>query len=347
MAREGLNPADPGVRLLARAVADVPAGELLLVCSGALPGARPGATRLITDARERAEAGERCAPLDLAGAAELAARPERYAAAAVWPRAHLGKDFSLLCLARGALSLRPGGDLLCAARKDKGGASLAAAMEELLGAVEIEGRDRGYTLYRARRRGDVDAAAAARMLEARYTITDPLLGPTALRSAPGVFCRRHLDDGTRALLERLAVAELAPPRRVVDLGAGIGPITIWAARRWPAAEVLAVECNLLAAALIAENAALAGVGARVRVAAGDGLPATPTPTDLLLSNPPTHAGEEELTALVAPLPRWLAPGEAWFVVNRPGRIVGLCRDLGAAVTAEAAGGFHVVRARFG
>ncbi len=346
MAREGLNFDDPGVRLLGRAAAEVRPEELLLVCSGMLPGVRPGATRLVSDARERAEGGERCVPLTLEGAAAIAARPERYAAAAVWPRAHLGKDFSLLCLARGAMSLRPGGALLCAARKDKGGASLAAAMEELVGAVEVVERDRGYSLYRGIAR-EVDAAAAARMLGARYEIHDALLGPVTLASAPGVFCRRHLDDGTRALLTFLEGQVMSAPRRVVDLGAGIGPISIWAARRWPEARVTAAESNLLAAALVAENAGRAGVGARVRVIAGDGLPATPEAVDLVLSNPPTHAGEEELGSLLAPLPRWLTPGEAWFVVNRPGRVVGLARGLGASVEARQIDAFHVVRARWG
>lgn len=346
MAREGLNFDDPGVRLLGRAAAEVRPEELLLVCSGMLPGVRPGATRLVSDARERAEGGERCVPLTLEGAAAIAARQERYAAAAVWPRAHLGKDFSLLCLARGAMSLRPGGALLCAARKDKGGASLAAAMEELVGAVEVVERDRGYSLYRGIAR-EVDAAAAERMLGARYEIHDALLGPVTLASAPGVFCRRHLDDGTRALLTFLEGQVMPAPRRVVDLGAGIGPISIWAARRWPEARVTAAESNLLAAALVAENAGRAGVGARVRVIAGDGLPATPEAVDLVLSNPPTHAGEEELGSLLAPLPRWLTPGEAWFVVNRPGRVVGLARGLGASVEAWQVDAFHVVRARWG
>jgi 16S rRNA G1207 methylase RsmC len=322
VSHEGLNIDDPGVILLGQAVADVPPNELLLVCSGPLPGLRPGVTRLITDVRERPHAGERCLPLTLPSAAALSASPGTYAAAVVWPRAHLGKDFSLLCLARGALALRPGGGLFCAARKDKGGASLAAAIEQMMGHVEVLERSRGYHLYHARR-GEIDRDAALRHLSARYELHAPLVSDAPLASAPGVFCRRHLDDGTRALLEHLSAAHHGQPRHIVDLCAGIGPIALWAAKRWPSASILAVESNLLACDLIVENSRRAGVDAQIRALASDGLPATPTPTDLLLANPPTHAGEDELGRLLAPLPRWLSPGDAWFVVNRPGRLVSL------------------------
>lgn len=357
MSHEGLNIDDPGVILLGHAVADVPPSELLLVCSGPLPGLRPGVTRLITDVRERPHAGERCLPLTLPSAAELSASPGTYAAAVVWPRAHLGKDFSLLCLARGALALRPGGDLFCAARKDKGGGSLAAAIEEMMGHVEVVERSRGYHLYHARR-GEIDRDAALRHLGARYELHAPLVSEAALASVPGVFCRRHLDDGTSALLghlsavdERQVLGHQRAPRAVIDLCAGIGPIALWAAKRWPSASILAVESNLLACDLIVENSRRAGVDAQIRALASDGLPATPTPTDLLLANPPTHAGEDELGRLLAPLPRWLSPGDAWFVVNRPGRLVSLLTKKTdpspSHLDVHEVPGFALVHARWG
>ena len=53
----------------------------------------------------------------------------RFDAAVVWPRAHLGKDFSESCIALAGSVLAPGGRLYCAVRKDKGCQ------------VEIEGSD--------------------------------------------------------------------------------------------------------------------------------------------------------------------------------------------------------------
>ncbi|MCB9704541.1 MAG: methyltransferase [Myxococcales bacterium] len=347
MAHEGLNVDDPGIRLLADAVAEVPPSALALVCSGPLPGVGPGATRLVSDVRERPEAGERCVPFSFA---VDEGRGASFDAAVVWPRAHLGKDFSLACLARGALLLRPGGRLLCAARKNKGGGSLAAVIGELVGEVEVVARDRGYNLYVGVHRGEIDREAAAAHLGVRYAIDDPLLGPPPLLATPGVFCRKHLDQGTRALIERAAElaarGELGEPRRILDLCAGIGPLALWAAARWPAAAITAVESNLLACACLRENAAARGLGGRIEVLAQDGLGDISAPAELALINPPTHAGEEELRALLAPLPRLLAGGVALFVVNRHGRLVGLLDEIGAATSIHAVPGFSLVSARW-
>lgn len=346
---EGLanSAADPGVGLLAAAVRSIPPHELILVHSGPLPGLRPGATRLVLDVRESPPAGT---PADTVNVpASLDWRPEpRFAAAAVWPRAHLGKDFSEACLALGALALRPGGRLLCAVRKNKGGPSLARAMEEICGDVSVQARDSGYFLYVSERTGRFDASAAAARLDIRYEIADPLLGATPLLAAPGVFCRKHLDDGTRALLDHLVASRVladSPPRRVVDLGAGIGPLALWAAQRWPDARVLAVDSNLLAVSLIAANAARLGVADRVEALASDGLPAPRGLVDLALVNPPTHAEADAFNDLVSPLRTWLRPGApAWFVVNRAGRLTQVLAAAGAQISAHEVPGFSLVRA---
>ncbi|MEZ4450358.1 MAG: methyltransferase [Nannocystaceae bacterium] len=341
MSREGLSQDDPGIRLLAAAVADEAPEAVALVCCGALPGLRPGATRFVTDVREVAEAGERCVPLDPGASAGAGFR-----AAVVWPRAHLGKDFTALCLAHGMSLLGEGGRLLCAARKNKGAESLAAILRELAGAVTLAGRDRGYALMVAERRGPIDDAALARHLEVRYAIEDPLLGDPPLVSMPGVFCRKHLDAGTRALIEAEVELGRPAPARIVDLGAGIGPLALWAARTWPKGQVRAVEANLLAVRCLRESAAARGLDGRLTVRARDGLEGLDGAADLVLCNPPTHAGEDEFRRLLAPLRRWLRPGEAHFVVNRPGRLVGLLGELRARVEVREVPGFALVRAHF-
>lgn len=362
----GLNPNDPGVRLLGRSVARTHApGEVLLVHCGELAELGEGATRLILDVREHTHARSRCVAdvgphLD----AEIGGP---FAAAAVWPRAHLGKDFSEACLARGALSLREGGRLYCAVRKAKGGKSLGKTMKALLGSAQVEDRDRGYHLWVGERGPDFDEALARELVGRSYLVDDPLLPEGGLRSLPGVFSRRELDAGTRGLLEVAAViAEqeeaqgLAPPRRVLDLCAGIGPLALWAAHRWPAAEVLAVESNLRAAALLEANAAAEGPGEpRVRVLAADGMPARRPASavpelarpfvgavDWALINPPTHADPETLARLLD-LRGWLSPkGSALLVVNRPGRAVDCLQAAGATIEGGERDGYYILRARF-
>jgi 16S rRNA G1207 methylase RsmC len=346
--------------MLARAVAEIDPEQLLLVHCGDLPGLRGGATRLILDVRERTGSVNRCIA-DL-GRAEASSTPAfadlRFDAAVVWPRAHLGKDFSEECLATAALGLREGGRLYCAVRKQKGGKSLGRTMRALLGetAVEVGARDRGYHLWVGERGADLDPELALELTTQRYEVGDPMLGELALRSRPGVFSRRALDGGTRALLG-VADAILRreperPPKRVIDLCAGIGPLGLWAASRSSTTKVLAVESNLRACALLRENALAHGLAERVFVCEHDGLPELDAKvaksfvgrTELALLNPPTHADPDTLLRLFD-LRRWLAPeGRLLLVVNRPGRAVELLTRLGAEIEGGEREGYFILSA---
>ncbi|PRQ04460.1 class I SAM-dependent methyltransferase [Enhygromyxa salina] len=350
---DGLNPDDPGVRLLAEAARGIEPTALLLVHCGDLPGLAPGATRLILDVRERTGSPHHCIP-DLgrtdAGAA-LPAGDARFEAAMVWPRAHLGKDFSESCLAVGALALREGGHLYCAVRKQKGGKSLGKIMRALLGedAVEVVARERGYHLWKGVRGPNMNVELAAELSTRRYEIHDDALGQLRLESRPGVFSRRELDGGTRALLgvaDELLRREAEQPRAVLDLCAGLGTLGLWAATRLEHAEVIAVESNLRACALIRANAERNGLAARVRIHEHDGPPAEVTPVDLVLLNPPTHADADTLRRLFD-LRGWLRPGGCvLMVVSRPHRALQLLAELGAEVDGGERDGFFVLRARW-
>ncbi len=373
---DGFNPRDPGVAMLARAID--PARPALLVHCGPLPGAGPNATRLVLDVRERPENGERCIPAQLPADLRAASAPpdtdavdpalplgRRWPLALVWPRAHLGKDFSEQCLALAAMHLEPGGRLLCAVRKARGGASLKRSMAALLGNVRVAARDHGYHLHISENVAGVDLQLARAACERRYAWSDPLLGELELLGVPGVFSRKHLDLGTAALLRHLTENGTnggPAPSRVLDIGCGVGPLSIWAARRWPAASVLAVETNALAAALARVNAVRAGLSERVRVLHRDILTMTPPATqleevppgfltagcDLAVVNPPTHAPSELFARLVTAPASFLRPGApAWFVVNRSGSLRKALRRSGAELDAPVeVPGFHLVRARW-
>ncbi len=339
---DGLNPDDPGIALLARAVAGRPSREILLVCCGDVPGVGPQATRWVLDLREREGSIAQAVGVD-EGATE------RFGEALVWPRPHLGKDWSVWCLARGALALRPGGTLWCAARKAKGAESLIEELGAIMGPVEIVGRDKGYRLVRAQRTEAFDEARARACVGMRYTIEDPALPGLSLGSAPGVFSRKELDGGTRQLIEHASARVTATPSAVLDLGCGVGPLALWAALRWPSARVLAVDSNLRAVALCRENAQRHDLGERVRVLASDGLPREQESgvLSLALVNPPTHAEPETLGRLAQDLRRGLAEGGvALLVVSRAGRMTEQLRHAGATVEAFAYAKFTVLEARW-
>lgn len=353
---DGLNPDDPGVRMLGRALARVDPRGVLLVHCGELPGVRAGATRLILDLRERVGAEHACVP-DVAASSPIAAG--QFEQAAIWPRAHLGKDFSERCLALACLALREGGRVLCAVRKQKGGKSLARTMKALLGedAVEVIERERGYHLWAGRRGPDhaCDLALAEQLLALEYRfVVASGRGELELVGRPGVFSRRELDAGSAALLAVLAaVAEAEArseptPRKILDLCAGVGPLGLAAAHRWPRAELLAVESNLRACALLRENAERNGMAGRVRVFEHDGLPRGDElrGVDLALLNPPTHADPATLARLLD-LRACLAPrGRALIVVKRAHPTVDLLAELGAVVRGGERDGYFVLEARW-
>lgn len=341
---DGLNPDDPGITLLAKAVAGRQAREILLVCCGDVPGVGPRATRLVLDVREREGSVARPVGVD-----EAMTDGDGFHDALVWPRPHLGKDFSVWCMARGALALRPGGSLWCAARKAKGAESLIEELTAIMGLVEVMGRDKGYRLVRAHRSEAFDEARARACMELRYVIEDAALPGLSLGSAPGVFSRRELDGGTRQLIEHASARVSAAPSAVLDLGCGVGPLALWAATRWSSARVVAVDSNLRAVALCRENVRRHGLEPRVRVVASDGLPREQEPGSfgLALVNPPTHAEPEALGRLAEDLRRGLAAGSAaMLVVSRAGRMTEQLRQAGANVEAFAYAKFTVLEARW-
>lgn len=340
---DGLNAADAGIRLLADAVAGADPTRVLLVCSGDLPGVGPGATRLVSDIREMKDS---IAKPVVVGPGLTVALPHTFEHAVSWPRAHLGKDFTRQCVARAALSLAEGGRLWCAVRKDKGADTVAAFMAAVLGNVTTERREQRYRLLRSDRLPTIDRELAGETLALRYRIDDPRLQDLVVHGCPGVFSRRELDSGTAVLIDHVAGLELAP-RDVLDLCAGIGPLALWAARRWPAARVTAVESNAIAATMCRENVEASALDDRVAVVMHDGLPEPPDPVDVALVNPPTHADPAALGQLLGGLRAWVRPGSpALAVVSRPGRAIEAFESAGATVQSHAYPRYTVVEARW-
>lgn len=340
---DGLNADDPGVVLLDAAVRGLARSKVLLVCSGDLPNLDPEGPRLILDAREARHAGKGAVPF-----ARWSELDPQFEAAVVWPRAHLGKDFSQQCVAVASQALAPGGRLLCAVKKQKGADSIADFMGEVFGNVRVQERTKGYRLLVSERG---DAVPRPEVLDRRYTITDPRLGDLQLQSAPGAFSRKGLDIGTQCLIDHVAKLDLAPTR-IVDVGAGVGPLSLWAATRWPEAQVVAVESNSVSAAMLRENVKAAGLHGRVFPMEHDGLPSTVATirpfvgtTDLTLTNPPTHADAKALDHLLGPLASWQKKGsKTYAVVNRPDMVATALRKAGAQVQAVQAQRFVILEA---
>jgi release factor glutamine methyltransferase len=122
---------------------------------------------------------------------------------------------------------------------------------------------------------------------------------------------------TEELVELVACAVSAPPRRIADLGTGSGAIALALADRFPEATVTAVEISADAAALARENAARVPAGGRVSIVVGDWKSILGEGGfDLIVSNPPYLSADE--VAAAAPEVREFEPRGA-LVADDAGR----------------------------
>ena len=130
-------------------------------------------------------------------------------------------------------------------------------------------------------------------------------GPREWTFYPGVFAHGRLDPASALLIDRLP--HIPEGFRVLDYGAGTGPLAAAAVERGgEGAEVVLFDPDAIALAAAARNVPL---GRRVL---GRDLSALSGPFDLIVSNPPVHAGGAQslrtVEALAREAPRVLAPG---------------------------------------
>jgi len=189
-----------------------------------------------------------------------------------------------------------------------------------------------------------------RRLTYPVTVELPDVGLT-VAAYGAAFAGASLDLGTRFLLEQLErVPRSDEARDVLDLGCGTGLLAVWAARRWPAARVVAADRSDAAVRSAALTARANGVGDRVRVVRDDaGASLADASADVVLLNPPFHEGAALRTdaahRMFAAAHRVLRPGgELWCVWNSHLRYRGaLERTVGPTVQVARDPRFTVTR----
>lgn len=127
-----------------------------------------------------------------------------------------------------------------------------------------------------------------------------------------LFSSHEIDRGSVLLLRAI---EASAPRRILDLGCGYGALGITLARRFPEAEVLLLDSNLLAVRYAQHNCELNRV-TNARVLASVGLEGAEGDFDLIVANVPAKIGDAaiEQEFVLAPLARLMSGGAYWFVV---------------------------------
>ena len=208
-------------------------------------------------------------------------------------------------------ALTPGGRLVVAGPKDLGIASVVKRLESLLGPGETLAQ-RAHQKVVAWTRGVQSLPCPTTPRVALGDGSDVTLG-----TAPGVFSHDALDEGTATLLAVLA--DLPAPSRVADLGCGAGHLGLAALRRWPQATAWLGDADHRAVTVAQGNAQDLGLAGRATVAWWDAQEALPTGGfDLILTNPPAHAGAATSTDAAHAMFRVargaLAPGGRLVVV---------------------------------
>lgn len=127
-------------------------------------------------------------------------------------------------------------------------------------------------------------------------------------SYPGVFAHGRIDPATEMLLDVLDVARGA---RVLDAGCGNGVISAWCATR-SEASVVAVDTDALAL----ESARSTCEGLAVEVRASDLYSDVGETFDVVVSNPPFHAGVRTTNETAQRIIREAPAREIWIVCNR-------------------------------
>lgn len=128
-----------------------------------------------------------------------------------------------------------------------------------------------------------------------------------------LFATHDVDTGTKLLLRCLRPER--PPERILDLGCGYGVLGIALARRYPQAEVVMADSDLLAVRYARRNAALNGA-ANAQVVGSVGAEDVPRGEyDLVVANVPAKIGDDAIEREFVQDPRArLAPeGAYWFV----------------------------------
>ena len=130
----------------------------------------------------------------------------------------------------------------------------------------------------------------------------------------GVFSKSKLDEGSRIMLDTLLPLHLTG--KILDIGAGYGPIGLTIAISSNTASVTLADINPRAVALCKKNAEFLGLSQRVTCLQSDVFSSIEGPYDSIVCNPPIRAGKKVTYAIYEGAYQHLTYGGTFYFVIR-------------------------------
>ena len=226
------------------------------------------------------------------------------------------KALARMNLAMAASAVSPGGELWAVGGKTSGISPIREHLRELLGSPIASDAARHCVLHRAKVKDKVPAGTLdAHETRAKVEVRGSEL---TLVGFPGVFAEGRLDEGTAFLMEEF---NLSPSAVVLDFGCGSGAIGTWLRREWPKASVEMADSDALAVEASRRTLAANGLAAD-NVRATDLFSELKGSYDLIISNPPFHAGTGTDYTVMGEFVR-----ESRRRLNRGGRLRVVCNKF--------------------
>ncbi len=158
---------------------------------------------------------------------------------------------------------------------------------------------------------DLDPTLASKERRIEFDINGTHM---SLYTDNGVFSKSKLDEGSEILLKAILPLQLG--EKILDIGAGYGPIGLTIAKSKLTASVTLADVNPRAVALCEKNARLLGLNDRVTCLESDLYEKIEGPYDSIVANPPIRAGKKVTYALYDGAYQHLIDGGYFYFVIR-------------------------------